>query len=466
MEDIILFLNSFSPASSPSPEFSSSTDPSPSPILHFNPPHLPHFLHFKSLSDSIPILFFTAFLILLSQLSFSNGLWTKFVHAQVEKKASKLTNGGKVTIGKLHLNLRLGVFECRDIVVHTAKRDIFEWKSPLICRVGYVKVKFHVMSCCDIKYWLNYPVKDVYAVFVSDVQAFVETRQMVGDVHDLGEDGERLVYTVYNFNLLDEMLDMEYFERSLVEGGGRKKNQTNLSTPKKKGSPSRRDKYVEAPSSSFKFVSFNNNNDDDQINKNNENNNNANDFDSDSDSDSDSGSDSSHNIWGGDSSRSSPNSNLTGSNLADRRGKMKAFSQQSVRAEKKATNLVSNILMSFGKISQSPNATNFKAEGMKLMSQTKEIMEDQSLDDMKKIGEKLKKTVEKTQKKLQSLARFVKVKKDWKRKTPNPKDIYRIGSVIVHDLRVFTTDLITQEEVGEETTGGEKTRILRIKLQN
>ena len=44
----------------------------------------------------------------------------------LESKGLKILNGGKLTIGSAHLDLRLGVFEARDIVVHSMRREL--WK--------------------------------------------------------------------------------------------------------------------------------------------------------------------------------------------------------------------------------------------------------------------------------------------------------------------------------------------------
>jgi len=302
---------------------------------------------------SVGILAITTLIIslpVISSIPIYKRLWHYFIQSQLEKKARKLSNGGKITIGKVHLNIFLGVFECRDVVVHTRSRDLWKWRSPLVVRVGYVKVKFHVLSCCDIKYWLGYMCKDVYSIFVSDVQVFVETRQMEGPAKKDGTEGD--VCTIYNFNLFDESLDIDFFERKL----GQQESHRIFAAGGSFNGISRKNEKLREDSSES------------------------------SDSEEDTDSDSNLGVCVQKSKIAASNANLLAPN-SDRRHLMGKSSQMSIRAEKKATNLVSTILNSVGRITASPNTANLKSEGKLLMTTTKDLLENQSLEEVVKVGE-------------------------------------------------------------------------------
>ena len=71
--------------------------------------------------------------VLLSLVSLRR-LFQYFVRRTFEKELSKATNKCKVTVGSCEFNLITGVFEARNIVVHTPNRSEWQWESPLIGR--------------------------------------------------------------------------------------------------------------------------------------------------------------------------------------------------------------------------------------------------------------------------------------------------------------------------------------------
>jgi len=66
----------------------------------------------------------------------------------------------------------------------------------------------------------------------------------------------------------------------------------------------------------------------------------------------------------------------------------------------------------------------------------------------------MKKHVDRTVGQVQSLSRGPPLRSDYKRKEQNWKDIYRIGNVVITDLRVFTIDLITKDSKDEGASEG------------
>jgi len=62
------------------------------------------------------------------------------------KEASKATNGAKVTVGAVYLSLYDGVFEAKDIVVHTPNQKEWGWASPLIGRSKSTRRRGHLRT--------------------------------------------------------------------------------------------------------------------------------------------------------------------------------------------------------------------------------------------------------------------------------------------------------------------------------
>ena len=109
-------------------------------------------------------------------------LFSSFVHAAFERELSKAVNASKVTVGSCSIALFTGLFEAKNIVVHTPDRYAWQWDSPLIGRCGYMKVNFSLLSCLPFQRLLRYPAKEIYSVLLCDMQAFVEKRSNVSAV--------------------------------------------------------------------------------------------------------------------------------------------------------------------------------------------------------------------------------------------------------------------------------------------
>jgi hypothetical protein len=107
----------------------------------------------------------------------------------IEREACKILNHSKVTIGGFQIDwsqILQGkiTFNASNIILHTPKREEWQWESPLIARVGHASVEvnapvtlFHLVVLR-----VELPI-EVYTVQVSDVQVFVERRDHVFNVY-------------------------------------------------------------------------------------------------------------------------------------------------------------------------------------------------------------------------------------------------------------------------------------------
>ena len=143
------------------------------------------------------------------------------VRRQFIKQLSKTTNSARITVGFCHLSLSKGIFEAHDVVVHTPDRASWGWDSPLIGRCGQMRVSFSILTFLPL---FGYPAKEVYSVRVSDIQMFVEKRANVSfGGWGLENRSEYLFFAsdglfsncpflspsqVFNYMLLDASLDL------------------------------------------------------------------------------------------------------------------------------------------------------------------------------------------------------------------------------------------------------------------
>jgi len=125
--------------------------------------------------------------------AYRTGLFQSFVHRIVEQELRRKLNGARVTIGDLQFNLPTGHITIREAIIHTPDRAKWAWDSPLIFRAGYVHAHCSWLSLVPFPYarMLGFPVRDVYTLEVEDGQMFVEKRG-----------------NVFNFHLLDPSLDL------------------------------------------------------------------------------------------------------------------------------------------------------------------------------------------------------------------------------------------------------------------
>lgn len=107
----------------------------------------------------------------------------------LEKEATKIVNGSKITIGSFRLDwskILQGkiVAEVSNAVLHTPQRQLWGWESPLIARVGKAKVEVNapITIIHEIILRMKLPL-EIYSVYVADVQVFVERHDQVINVY-------------------------------------------------------------------------------------------------------------------------------------------------------------------------------------------------------------------------------------------------------------------------------------------
>lgn len=131
------------------------------------------------------------------------GILKRLLQVWIEYQISQISNGAPISISDLEFQLidfsnLKSTLIVHDAVVHTPEKNDWKWESPLIARVGYVKVTANLFSLLDLPYNIKQsleirmnPIKDIYSLEMKDVQVFIEKRR-----------------NIFNFHLLDERLDL------------------------------------------------------------------------------------------------------------------------------------------------------------------------------------------------------------------------------------------------------------------
>jgi hypothetical protein len=131
------------------------------------------------------------------------GIIKRLLIVYIEHEVSSIANGAPISITDIQFQLLnystlQSTIILYDSIIHTPHPQKWKWESPLIARIGYVKVSFNLLSLIDLPpHWKQYlgirmqSIKDIYVVEMRDVQVFVEKRR-----------------NVFNFHLLDERLDV------------------------------------------------------------------------------------------------------------------------------------------------------------------------------------------------------------------------------------------------------------------
>ncbi|KAG7365885.1 hypothetical protein IV203_028555 [Nitzschia inconspicua] len=122
-------------------------------------------------------------------LAYYMGWLERWIWFVLEKEARKILNGAKVTIGSFQIDwsqLLQGKITAHasNVVIHTPKRNEWQWESPLIARVGKASVECNAPICIfhDVFLRRELPI-EAYTVIVTDVQVFVERRDSVINVY-------------------------------------------------------------------------------------------------------------------------------------------------------------------------------------------------------------------------------------------------------------------------------------------
>jgi hypothetical protein len=113
----------------------------------------------------------------------------RFIWVILEKEASKIANGAKITLGGFRLDwsaILQGkiIAEVSNVVLHTPQRHLWGWESPLIARVGKARVEVNapVTIVHELIFRMKLPL-EIYSVYAADVQVFVERHDHVINVY-------------------------------------------------------------------------------------------------------------------------------------------------------------------------------------------------------------------------------------------------------------------------------------------
>jgi hypothetical protein len=142
---------------------------------------------------------FTGILSLLHETGALRRYALKFAEVEI----SKNLNGALVTLSDGEFDLWRGKAIVRDFVIHNKDRDVWEWDSPCLARVGRIEATLNFSSVIKLPYYgqiLEHKFFDVYTVLIEDVQVFVEKRK-----------------NVFNFHLLDPSLNIPDHSRIMDE---------------------------------------------------------------------------------------------------------------------------------------------------------------------------------------------------------------------------------------------------------
>ncbi|KAL7522620.1 hypothetical protein ACHAWX_007328 [Stephanocyclus meneghinianus] len=131
--------------------------------------------------------------ILTATLSFlhKTGALRRFALQFAETELSKVLNHTLVTISDIRVDLWRGTVVVQDLVVHNKDRELWEWESPCLARVGRIEATLNFTSVIDVPFYgpiLNHTFKDIYTGLVEDVQVFVEKRRNIFNFHVLDGD--------------------------------------------------------------------------------------------------------------------------------------------------------------------------------------------------------------------------------------------------------------------------------------
>ena len=118
-------------------------------------------------------------------VSYKLGWFDRFIWYSAEKEGAKVLNGTPVTIGAIQVDWsRLAearvTVNCSNVIIHTPQRELWQWESPLLARIGNITVDCNIpITLFNFLVFRRHVPLELYSVQVSDVQVFVERRQNV-----------------------------------------------------------------------------------------------------------------------------------------------------------------------------------------------------------------------------------------------------------------------------------------------
>jgi hypothetical protein len=112
----------------------------------------------------------------------------RFIWFMGEREASKLLNRTPVSIGSLKIdwNWLRGkmTVHVTNVIIHTPHRELWQWESPLLARIGSVSVEANIIITLANLILLREEIPlEVYTAQVSDVQVFVERQRNIFNLY-------------------------------------------------------------------------------------------------------------------------------------------------------------------------------------------------------------------------------------------------------------------------------------------
>jgi len=131
------------------------------------------------------LIYFIAFLALAHVF----GWIERYIWWSLEREASKILNGALVTLGSFRIDwseILQGkiTLHASNVVLHTPRREEWQWESPLIGRVGKAIVSCNApITIFHFVFFRQELPIEVYSVQAWDIQVFVERRDNIFNVY-------------------------------------------------------------------------------------------------------------------------------------------------------------------------------------------------------------------------------------------------------------------------------------------
>ena len=121
---------------------------------------------------------------ILFAVAYQVGWIHRLIWFLAEREACKILNGTKVTIGSFDVDLIRGTGWASNVIVHSPRRRVWKWESPLLARVGKVYVETNLIRVLLSMLLLGEePPLEIYTMHLQDIQVFMERKQQVFNIY-------------------------------------------------------------------------------------------------------------------------------------------------------------------------------------------------------------------------------------------------------------------------------------------
>lgn len=124
------------------------------------------------------------FLTVFGGICYHMGWFHRLIWFMAEREARKILNDTPVTIGSFDLDLIRGSGWLSNVVIHSPKRDLWKWESPLLARIGKIHVETNLVRVLlSMALLREEPPLEIYTLRMSDIQVFVERKHQVFNIY-------------------------------------------------------------------------------------------------------------------------------------------------------------------------------------------------------------------------------------------------------------------------------------------